>query len=440
MLRNVRVDGRAVDVRAANGTVSQIGPSLPADGGREVDGRGGALLPGLHDHHIHLLAAAAASTSVSCGPDSVRTRDQLATALRAAPGTGWVRGVGYDESVAGELDRERLDALVRDRPVRVQHRSGSLWVINSAGLDRLGAGAPADGLLWRRDEWLRERLGAEAVPSLAAVGARLASFGVTGVTDATPGPAATLAAAAREMPQRVVSLGETAGTGLQTGPRKIVLGDHDLPPYDDLVGAVLAARAEGRAVAVHSVTRASLLLLLAVLESVGTVRGDRVEHAAVAPPEAVEVLARLGVAVVTQPSLVARRGDDYLDRVDPDDVPHLWRYASLLRAGVAVACSSDAPYGDPDPWSSVRAARDRTTASGRTVGADERVAASVALDGFLADPLEPGFVPRRTVVGAPADLVLLDGPLDAALDHPDGVRVRLTMINGDIAYERTTDG
>ena len=32
--------------------------------------------------------------------------------------------VGYHESVRGALDRGRLDVLVRDRPARVQHRSG----------------------------------------------------------------------------------------------------------------------------------------------------------------------------------------------------------------------------------------------------------------------------------------------------------------------------
>jgi predicted amidohydrolase YtcJ len=76
----------------------------------------------------------------------------------------------------------------------------------------------------------------------------------------------------------------------------------------------------------------------------------------VAPPEAVEAMARAGLAVVTQPSLLARRGDDYLDRVAADDLPFLWPYRSLLAAGVPVGCSSDAPYGDLDPWGSVAAA------------------------------------------------------------------------------------
>ena len=48
--------------------------------------------------------------------------------------SGWLRGVAYHESVAGPLDRDRLDAWVADRPLRVQHRSGALWMLNSAGI------------------------------------------------------------------------------------------------------------------------------------------------------------------------------------------------------------------------------------------------------------------------------------------------------------------
>ena len=83
------------------------------------------------------------------------------------------------------------------------------------------------------------------------------------------------------------------------------------------------------------------------------------------PVELVAALRDLGLVVVTQPSLVAARGDQYLADVDADDVAHLWRCGSLLAAGVGVAAGSDAPYGDADPWRAIAAARDRTTAVGR---------------------------------------------------------------------------
>lgn len=136
-----------------------------------------------------------------------------------------------------------------------------------------------------------------------------------------------------------------------------------------------------------------------------------------------------------QPSLVARRGDEYLDRVETEDVPFLWPFASLVSAGVAVACSSDAPYGELDPWQTVVAARDRISPSGRVVGPGERVRPAAALAGFLTPAEPPGGVARTIQVGAAADLVMLDRPLADALRDPAARDVRLTMIDGRVMYE-----
>ena len=102
---------------------------------------------------------------------------------RALAPTAWLRAVGYHESVAGDLDRAALDRLVALRPVRVQHRSGARWVLNSAAIDRLGLEEvhrpelerdPAGrltGRVHRADAWLRSLLPREAPPDLAPLGA-----------------------------------------------------------------------------------------------------------------------------------------------------------------------------------------------------------------------------------------------------------------------------
>src|SRR5205807_10368950 len=121
-----------------------------------------------------------------------------ATALRRAACTlpdGWIRGIGYHESVAGPLHRTLLDAIVDDRPVRVQHRSGQLWVFNTAGAERIGL-ADGRGQLLHGDRLLRPREPEEDMPDLGPVCRQLASYGITGVSDATetngPGEAAYL--------------------------------------------------------------------------------------------------------------------------------------------------------------------------------------------------------------------------------------------------------
>lgn len=457
VIADVEVDGRRCDVHLAHGRVTGLQPPQihRKSIAQVVGGDGGALLPGLHDHHIHLFALARAAESVDCSPAAAHDTSGLVYALRRAPAqAGWVRGVGYHESISGPLDRHTLDRIRSDVPVRVQHRSGALWMLNSAALDRVqhvlddtadverdGDGNPT-GRLWRYDDRLRPAL-PHSPPDLAATARRLASYGITGLTDATPDldPAAVdllaVAADSGAVPQRLTLLGAPTGAalpaGLTGGPRKLLLRDHDLPDFDDLAAEIAHSHRAGRPVAVHCVTRESLVLTVVALEEVGALAGDRVEHAAVVPDGLGAGLARLGVAVVTQPDFLRTRGEDYLRDVDPADLPHLYPYAGLLSDGVRVACSSDAPYGDPDPWRVIRSATSRATSLGRTVGAAERVSAATALAGYLSPADDPGGAPRRIAPGLPADLVLLDRPLAAALADPTRDHVRAVWIAGEPA-------
>jgi predicted amidohydrolase YtcJ len=461
LLRRAELDGRVVaDVRVLDGAIAEIGTHLAARRGEDVlDARGGALLPGLCDHHLHLHALAAAERSARCGPPAVTGPEALAEALAQMPSDehGWVRGVGYSEDVAGPLDSTALDRLHAERPVRVQHRSGALWMVNTLGaralgLDRAGhpgverdARAQPTGRLWRADDWLRARLPGTGAPDLRHVGSRLAMLGVTHLTDATPDLDATAIGAIGEamrtgaLPQRVHLLGAplewTAPGGPRSptaGPYKIVLADSALPGLDVLTDRVRAAHAAGRAVAVHCVTREALVLLLVALENAGVRAGDRIEHAALVPAELIARLRALGLAVVTQPGFIAHRGDDYLRDVPVADQADLYRARSLIDGGVACGLSSDAPYGPVDPWTVIDAAVRRCTPSGRIVGAAERLTARRALEAYLGPPGDPGGPPRPIAPGAPADLVLLRVSRTEALARPSADLVAATVIAGAV--------
>lgn len=462
--------GEIVDVRIDGERVAEIGLRLGAQAHEPVvDAAGHALLPGLHDHHIHLRALAASMASVRCGPPQVRSAAALAAALRAADaalGAGaWLRGTGFHESVmgqsvmdasgAGDIDRDWLDAVLPDRPLRIQHRSGRLWILNSAALDALApdADAPLErrdgrwtGRLYDADDWLRARLRGVS-PSLHAASRWLARRGVTGVTDTTHhnGPDALRAfadAQARgELLQRVRAMGDArldaCGdlSSVQRGEHKFHLHEHELPDLDALVSAIRASHAVGRAVAFHCVTRVDLTFALAALREAGTLRGDRIEHASIAPPELVDEIAALNLIVVTQPNFIAERGDDYLRDVDAQDRPWLYRLRGLVAAGVALAGSTDAPFGEPDPWAAMQAAIDRRTPSGAVIGGDEALDPTAALNLFLAPLDAPGTASRRIVAGAPADLCLLDRDYAAALAAPGAVRVQLTLATGVPIHE-----
>ncbi|HEV7850899.1 MAG TPA: amidohydrolase family protein, partial [Mycobacterium sp.] len=371
-------DGRVADLRVDERIVEIADRLDPVAAEQVVDADAGAVLPGLHDHHLHLRAMAAALDSLSVGPPQVRTKARLAQALRTAePGPdGWIRAVGYHASVAGELDRDQLDALVADTPVRVQHRSGAMWILNSAALSRVGLADHPDGRLRSSDDW------AHALPrrvtALADITHRLAGYGVTGITDATPDltaeDVATLSVAHRrgEIPQRLHFL----------APGKRILHDDRLD-VDELIGWVSDHHDDDIPVALHCVTHAQLVVALAALRSAGGHRLDRIEHAAVVPDEMLADLVDVGVTVVTQPNFVAERGEHYLRDVPVGEHPQLWRVASLMRAEIPLAASTDAPFGGMDPWAAMRAAVHRTTAAGDVLGPIERITADEALSLFL---------------------------------------------------------
>jgi predicted amidohydrolase YtcJ len=399
--RSTLPDGRVADVRVDARIVDIAERLEPLDNEQVIDAGTGAVLPGLHDHHLHLRAMAAALDSLSVGPPDVRTEAQLVDALRTAePGPdGWIRAVGYHASVAGELDRGRLDAFVVDVPIRIQHRSGAMWILNSAALARVGLADHPDGRLHSADDW------ADSLPrrmtALAGISARLARLGVTGITDATPDLTAHDVAALSVAHRR----GEIVQRLHFLAPGKRILHDDRLD-VDELAGWVADRHDDDVPVALHCVTHAQLVVALAALRAAGSRRGDRIEHAAIVPDDMLVDLAEAGVTVVTQPNFVAERGDHYLADVPADEHSQLWRVRSLLQAGIPVAASTDAPFGGMDPWASMRAAVHRGTGRGEVIGPDERITAAEALRLFLGHPDRPS-VPRTVAEGQPGDLMVL---------------------------------
>jgi predicted amidohydrolase YtcJ len=469
LIRRAEIPGAGlVDLRIRAGVIAEISasPSAVKPGEKLLEAAGGALLPGLHDHHIHLLALAAAERSLPCGPPAVTDEARLVRRLLAGAAQpnarAGLRGVGYHESVAGPLDRWRLDTWLPDTPLRILHRSGALWMLNSRALADVGLAEATPGLppgvecdahgrptgrLFRLDAWLRERSGRTESPDLGAVGGRLARYGVTGLTDATPsnGPEELdcLAAAmdCGALPQKVLVLGRPDlprpdAPRLTRGAVKILLDEAALPAFASLQSRIEEAHAMERGVAIHCVTRAELVLALTALDAAGARAGDRIEHASVAPPAAVALIARLPVAVVSQPHFLRERGDAYRRDVEPHDRAWLYRGRGFLTAGVPLAGGTDAPFGDPDPWRVMRAAVDRRSASGVLFDRRECLSPEQALSLFTSAADAPGGPPRPIEPGAAADLCLLDRAWRQAREQLTSACVRATLRDGELLWSR----
>jgi hypothetical protein len=188
-----------------NGTEAEV---LRAAGpGARVERFGkAAVVPGLHDFHLHLVGMARQRREVRLE----RLRDAaLLDAMRAAAGRtaagGWLRGRGWTEEALRPDVVERLNDLLSGVPALVySHDAHSAWAspaaLRAAGLaahegdppggrvERDAAGRPT-GVLREAATDLVEAVagrlrGADLEAALGEVLAELAAWGVTGATDA----------------------------------------------------------------------------------------------------------------------------------------------------------------------------------------------------------------------------------------------------------------
>ncbi len=461
------LDGRVCDLRVEAGHIVELASGISSHSHeRVIEARGHLLLPGLQDHHLHLFATAAARQSIHCGPPHVHDAEQLRQALLAAPGDDWLRGTGFHHDVCPDLDRHWLDRVCPHRPVRVQHRTGMMWVMNSCALDqlnlpaeqRLPEGAERDrqgrltGRFYNLDNWLGQRL-QRAWPSLRDLSGNLARVGITAVTDTGANndtevwQALQSAVNRGELSQRLLVMGneslnpfvqqakKSTQSVIQVGPVKQYLREIDLPDLDTLVQRVIRAHEHGRSVAVHCVTRVELYYMLEAFSQAGVRPGDRIEHGSIVDDYAAERLAQLGLTVVTQPHFIAERGDQYRKDVDADDQPWLYRGAGLIEQGVRLAAGSDAPYGSIDPWRSMQAAVERQTPSGVVMAASECLTPRQALNLYAGSQELPGCEIRSLAVGQAADLCLLDCDWQHLKRDLSAEHVALTLCGGRIQYQ-----
>jgi predicted amidohydrolase YtcJ len=108
--------------------------------------KGKTVTPGFNDAHLHPAPAyteEAPQYVVPCGPDHVRTIEDLITAVKRkaslSPKGQIIRGFGYDEAKLGRTPTcHDLDRASTEHPIVIRHASGHLTVCNSYALKSAG--------------------------------------------------------------------------------------------------------------------------------------------------------------------------------------------------------------------------------------------------------------------------------------------------------------
>ena len=131
--------GRVVAAGTADEVMAVAGP-----GARVIDVRDRAVVPGLHDFHIHLVGLARARRSIALdgAADVSEVAGRVRAAAAAAQPDAWLTGRGWSEAQLGGVGLEELESATGGRPAFLMSHDGhSAWA--SAAARALAAMAAA---------------------------------------------------------------------------------------------------------------------------------------------------------------------------------------------------------------------------------------------------------------------------------------------------------
>jgi predicted amidohydrolase YtcJ len=132
--------GRIVSIGARNAIVAERGP-----GTEIIDAKGGTILPGFIDPHVHVVMGAMLSAFIDVRPFVCETIEQVMAKLKAgtaaaAPGA-WIMAKGFDPSITkgnANITRVELDAVAPANPLFMLNASGHLAYVNSKAIELAG--------------------------------------------------------------------------------------------------------------------------------------------------------------------------------------------------------------------------------------------------------------------------------------------------------------
>lgn len=473
-------DAALYDVHLADGVIADIAPAraLPRRG-TVLDADGAWLVPGLWDHHVHVLQAALGAERVSLRDAATAAEAAAIAATAPVRSDGRRIAVEFRDALWSEpATVELLDAATGDVPTYLLNLDlHSLW-LNTAALRREGV-APGAGGLVREEEAFAVTRALNAVPdadgdaAVARAARAAASRGVVGYVDLDmtwneeswrrrlAGGFDALRVDFGIYPQhldRAIALGmqsgdplSDAGTDLvRVGPLKVITdgslgtrtaacshgyggdphnrGALNVAP-EQLRKLMTAATAAGLGCAIHAIGDVANTLALDAFAATGAV--GRIEHAQLVRHADLARFARLGVGASVQPEHAVddRRLTDELWG-SQTALPYPLR--SLRDAGANLLFGSDAPVAPLDPWVTMAAAVFRTHDEQAPWRPEERLDAATAL---AASTYGGSLNGARIVPGALADLALVArDPLTAAEVELRTMPVHATLLGGRLTH------
>ncbi len=243
------------------------------------------------------------------------------------------------------------------------------------------------------------------------------------------------------------------GMGARTGwmMQKYLDAEYGMPltPVEDIEKAALKADQAGLSVMVHAIgdrANKEVIDMFQRIESKGQTQcriPHRIEHVQMVLPEDLERLSALkNMAVSCQPNNLSL-DISMIDACAGPRGKYAYNLKSILKQGIPLMLSSDAPVADPNPLAGIYSAvtrkrMDKTPEKGWYM--DQALSVEEAVKAYTITPAvasgtgdQLGSISK----GKLADVIVLDQ--DIFKIDPDGIadaRVELTLFDGKIVYER----
>jgi hypothetical protein len=170
----------------------------------------------------------------------------------------------------------------------------------------------------------------------------------------------------------------------------------------------------------------------------------RIEHCGAIFDDLIPLCKELGILVSSQPGFVSDLGDGFMDSFGHPKSDKLYPYRTLLDEGILVAGASDSPVTSYNPLIGLRDAVLRRTASGRHMGAEQRVDVEQALRMYTNAAAYISFdedVKGSIEIGKLADFTLLSqDPLEVEPEKITDIRVEMIMVGGRVTHRHPDSG
>ncbi len=442
---------RAEAIAITGNSISAVGTNdeiraFIGEATRVIDAKGGTVIPGFNDAHVHFMAIGNTFSSLDLnGIDTpAKLAEKLKHYVRFLPKGRWILGSGGDDALwkadAASLAKA-LDASAPDNPVFLYHTEPASALANAAAMKNGNVKQTEGGVVTRgalerirfavpRDHSSRWAEIAETATNYAA------SFGITSVQDVHSDDMAEVyreLERAGKLKTRVydcISLGDAVAKKIappKNDPEAMVRagcvkgthdGDDEWTPK--LLADVVAADKAGWQIAVHAIGTRATSAVLDVFEAAIGENGTRdrrfkLEHAEGISSDDLKRVGKMNITASIQPYLFGG-GAGFRSGY----------YLGLQNAGIRLAYGSDAPMTAFDPLLTVKAAD------------GEEPSVKDAVFGYTMGSAYAEFTEKQKGSIGPgklADIVILSGDLLKGTSMTKAlVVVAVTIVDGKVVY------